>query len=594
MSFTGSSNAQSRNINSTEAAPSNDNFAGAVPMVLAEGVAEITTNNIDSTKEPGEPNHAENAGGRSVWFSFTPAATTAVRINVVDTTFDTLLAVYQGTNVNNLTLVGYNDDCTSLCGASTVDLMVIAGQTYYIAVDGFNDFGNVGSGSFKIVILNTTTPDQDNFASAYNLGTSHSSSIAGTNYNATREANEPVHYINNPNGKSVWYKWKATANFSVTFELTETSGFDSQMAVYKSNVNLPTISQLIQVDSSPDYVGYTDSRYRVTFFAESGKTYYIAIDWHTFANDVSAGNFQLRFRPNKLRYSTKLSGFGERASISIYRPTESNWYNLINLNSPNPYIFHWGLEGDTPMPADYNGDGISQLAVVRNENGKRVWYIGNGGALFQAIQWGLSTDKIASGDFDGDGCADLVAIRNTAQGFVWYIRKSSNGGLMTFGFGTTGDKPVLGDFDGDGYTDVAVIRNTQNGIVWHILKSGFASGQPMYSQYSATQFGVAPDVATAEDFDGDGKTDIAVWRPSTGTWYILRSSDNQFEYKNFGLTGDKPQPADYDGDGKADVAVFRPSTGLWYIIKSGNDQWTVLSWGVSTDVPASSMSMLMQ
>src|SRR5215217_5284699 len=79
--------------------PSNDNFAGAMPLVLSGGTAGITTTNVDASKEAGEPNHAEDLGGRSVWFKFTPAITKVIRINTVDTTFDTLLAVYTGNAV---------------------------------------------------------------------------------------------------------------------------------------------------------------------------------------------------------------------------------------------------------------------------------------------------------------------------------------------------------------------------------------------------------------------------------------------------------------------------------------------------------------
>lgn len=573
-----------------QAAPSNDGFSSAMPLVVQNGSASFITNNVGATKETGEPNHAENAGGKSVWFSFTPTATTVVRINLVDTTLDTLLGVYTGTNVNNLTLVGYNDDCNTSCGqASTVDLMVVAGTTYYIAVDGFNDSGTISTGNFKIVILDNGTPFQDNLQGTYDLGFSARGSIAGTNHNATIEANEPASYTSLPsNGKSVWYKWTATANFSMAFELTE--NFDSQIGIYTANVSSPTFAQLTKIKSNIDNIHFSDSKYRATFFAENGKTYFIKVEFHTFAsNTIETGNFQLKFYPNRLRYSTKLSGITQKTSLALYRPSNGTWYNLPTLNS-SPYYLNFGLATDTPIAADFAGDGLSRIAVVRDENGKKVWYFSNGGTAFSTIQWGLSTDKPATGDFDLDGRADLVAIRNSGQNLVWYVRQSSNGGLRTFTFGIPTDKPVFGDFDGDGGTDVAVIRNTQNGWVWHILKSNGTN----YNQYESMQFGTAPDIPAVEDFDGDGRTDIAVFRPSNGTWYILRSSTNQLQATPFGTSGDKPQPADYDGDGKADLVVFRPNEGNWYLWLSGTDSQKIINWGTNGDIPISSMNTLSQ
>ena len=116
---------------------------------------------------------------------------------------------------------------------------------------------------------------------------------------------------------------------------------------------------------------------------------------------------------------------------------------------------------------------------------------------------------------------------------------------------------AISNFDSDGKSDVAVYRPS-TGFWYELTSTG---------QFLATHFGIAEDKIAPGDYDGDGKTDHAVFRPSTGMWYQLLSS-GAFVAVHFGETGDIPVPGDYDGDLKTDVAVYRPTTGFWYILGS--------------------------
>jgi hypothetical protein len=437
----------------------------------------------------------------------------------------------------------------------------------------------------------------DNLANAQAVSfVGNTVTIDASNFGATREAGEPEHFgSTDPGAKSVWYKWTPPSAFGVQLELTE--NFNSIIAVYSTTSANPVFGDLTRVQFGGDFQGFSGSLIHVRFFPEMNKTYYIVVDCTRPNATVTEGNFQLKFMRNHLSYSAKLNGYADSTSILTYRAGEGNWYITYNLNIPQSWNDRrWGTNGDKPVPADYNGDGTTDVAVTRDVGGQKIWYINEYNNIPPIyLSWGLGNDKSLTGDFDRDGRADLVAVRNTAQGFVWYIRQSSDGAMRTFQFGNITDQPTVGDFDGDGATDVAVIRLSGGLLYWHILKSDyFNQPNPTYTKYEVVQFGNGSDVPAIEDFDGDGKTDVSVFRPQEGKWYILRSSTNQLQVTSFGAQGDKPQPADYDGDGKADLAVFRPAEGNWYFWLSGTNTQKFLHFGNSDDTPTSSMNSLFQ
>ncbi|GEM_PF-1824380 len=131
------------------------------------------------------------------------------------------------------------------------------------------------------------------------------------------------------------------------------------------------------------------------------------------------------------------------------------------------------------------------------------------------------------------------------------------------------------DYEGDWRTDISIYRPSLG--QWWINKSSD-------SNTNAFQFGDVGDKPVPADYDGDGNTDVAVFRPSTGFWYVLRSSNGTFFGAPFGNSTDKPAPADFDGDGLADFTIFRPSETTWYINKTtGGVQIT--QFGASGDIP---------
>ncbi|MBI1761758.1 MAG: putative Ig domain-containing protein, partial [Acidobacteria bacterium] len=184
-------------------------------------------------------------------------------------------------------------------------------------------------------------------------------------------------------------------------------------------------------------------------------------------------------------------------------------------------------------------------------------------------------------DYNGDGKSDFVLRANNG---IWRLLLSNGEGAnriaQTQSWGTAGDLSLLGDYDGDGQTDLAVFRPSEGN--WYVKRSSDGG-------FLIKAWGTAGDVPVPGDYDGDGKTDLAVFRPSDGNWYVWRSSDQQYQVTAWGAGyapyNDVAVPGDYDGDGKTDVAVFRRATGTWLVKRSSDGQYLIKQWGVGTDVP---------
>jgi subtilisin-like proprotein convertase family protein len=197
-----------------------------------------------------------------------------------------------------------------------------------------------------------------------------------------------------------------------------------------------------------------------------------------------------------------------------------------------------------------------------------------------ACSWQATTNanwiQITSSQQTGDGAATFTVAPN--------LSNNPRSGSITIGARTitvnqSGASAKRFDFDGDGKSDVSVFRPSTG--IWYLLNSS------QTGSYSAVQFGLETDKLAPGDFDGDRKTDVAVFRPSEGKWYIFQSQTSTVQIESWGLSNDTPMPNDYDGDGRADLAVYRPDNATWYIRRSIDSVYQATQFGQSGDKPVS-------
>jgi hypothetical protein len=373
-----------------------------------------------------------------------------------------------------------------------------------------------------------------------------------------------------------------------------------------------------------DLPGPTSGRLAFRYFVEDGgptgnNSYWIGIDTFTYMPATVAAPPQ---------HVVDFDADG-RTDYSVVRNTgggangEVTWYQSFNTTNGRPgnksatrtmggsagFAQQWGLASDYFVPADFDGDQKTDLAVWRAGPpfGSFFYIFESSTNSLRMETFGQELDDpTIVRDFTGDGKADPAVYRDgltSGDPSYWFYLASDgplSGQVVATQFGQRNDFPVPGDYNGDGKADFVVQRDANNGTNQAVFYIHNGTGGPdvqVPGEDQAVIFGAPLDMVVPGDYDGDGKTDLATVRSSGGQlmWFIRPSStgigNGKFPDTIWGLsTSDYVAQGDYDGDGRTDIAVWRPdpdpAQNYFYILGSSTGApMSPVEWGQADDIP---------
>jgi hypothetical protein len=536
--------------------PANDKFSNAIPITLNLGAYRATGSNIypaPATRQSGEPQIAGNAGGHSVWWKWQAPASGLTYVDTRGSLFDTIMGVYTGSSVNNLTLVASNNDeeddlPPDRISTSWVAFTATSGTTYYIAVDGWYSSSSPSSlfGEVGAITVNVTF-----------IGTVVAPTFTSQPADATVPGGATVQYTVAASGNPApTYRWQRMPAGGTTWSnLGNITNF--------SGVTTPTLT-VTRIST-----GMNGDRYRCKATNVGGTTSSNAGVLNVTSLGV-LGDFNGDGQSDIVITNTVT---GERAVWLMSGPMISSGATLGVIP------ISWTFSGT----GDFNDDTMSDLILTNTATGERVIWLMNGAAVSAGVSLGvLSTQWTISGtgDFDGDGNADIV-LSNTVTGerAIWLMNATSISAGASLGvLPTSWTISGTGDFDGNGKSDIVLTNTSGERAIWLMNGTVISAGASLGI--------LAPSwtISGTGDFSGNGRSDIlltntngdrAVWMmngTSISAGISLCTLPTTWVFSRIG---------DFDGDGRADILLTNTATGervIW--LMNGTTITTGVSLGV--------------
>jgi hypothetical protein len=359
-----------------------------------------------------------------------------------------------------------------------------------------------------------------------------------------------------------------TVNFGLDFGTTDIKTSAGIIDIYVTKINANGTYGWTRIMG-----GIQDDHGSAITTDSSGNVYVTGYFWGTVNFGLDFGTTDIKTSAGGMDiFITKINANGTYGWTKIMGGTWHDSGNAITTDSSdNVYVtgafggtVNFGLDfGTTDIKTSAGSEDIFITKI--NANGSYSWTKIMGGTSTDGGS-GITTDSsdnvYVTGGFNGAVNFGLdfgtTDIKTSAGGSDIFITKLNSGESTYYVFDGH-------DFDGNGSSDISIWRPS-NGI-WFVKDIAYP------------QWGTAGDIPVNGDYDGNGITDIAVWRPSNGCWFVKDQFSTQW-----GTNGDIPVPGKYDSDNKTDMAVWRPSDGCWFIKYSGGGVG-VIQWGTSGDIP---------
>lgn len=502
--------------------------------------------------------HSLSPIGDIDYYRFSLAALSEVIIETDGSSGDTRMWLF-GTGLSSLE---FNDDggndLFSKIDRTAADNDRLPAGTYYVAIDEYLGNNEISAYSIKLTLNGSSADDpyepnntlDEAYYPEYDWENIPLSDLNGT---AVQNENDYYQISVGPGDEN---------RVRVQLLFSHREG-DLDLSLHDANGRL--------IENS---ISITDNEFINTIVPTTG-TYFIKVFGYNASNgqgydlvweDLTTGENKLLTAPNDF------DGDGVTDLVS-FDPPSGIWYIEFSTGKSSSYVA-WGDASMLPVPGDYNGDGLADLAMYQPSTGK--WFIrevapGQAPITFGQV-WGDSSMLPVSGDYNGDGVFDLAVYQQVTGN--WYIRSLGAIGPgnppITFGqnWGNASMIPVSGDYNGDGVFDLAVYQETTGN--WFIRSLGVIGPENPPITFGQN-WGDSSMIGVPGDYNGDGRSDLAVYQPSSGSWFIRQLGPDGPQNPpiafavNWGSASMWPAPGDYNGDGADDLSVFESATASWFI-----------------------------